>query len=257
MPWKETNPMNQKALFIADYLRNIYTITELCEIYQINRKTAYKWINRYLQDGPFGLEDHSRKPIQSPQKTDPEIERLIIKLRHRHPTWGAKKLAKRLSDQYPHLDIPARSTLCAILKRNQMITNSRKRRKPAHPGKPIVEMLSPNQTWCADFKGEFKTLDGQYCYPLTITDGYSRYLIACTALHSTALNSAKMVFKSAFKEFGLPKVILTDNGTPFAANSLSRLTRLSIWWIQLGITPTLIQPGRPNKMVVTNVCTEP
>jgi len=247
MPWKETAPMNEKALLIADYLRDIYSVTELCEMYQISRKTAYKWIDRYLKEGPKGLENRSTKPKNPAKKTPQAIEKTIVELRQKHPTWGAKKLLPMLIKHFPNIDPPARSTIFDILKRNNLIPKRRRRRSPAHPGKPIVDMDSPNQTWCADYKGQFRMMNGEYCYPLTITDGYSRYLIKCKALPSTELAAAQNVFKSAFRELGMPDVILTDNGTPFAANSLARLTRLSAWWVQLGITPALIEPGCPQQ----------
>ena len=247
MPWRETDPMNQKALFIADYLRNSYSITDLCEHYQISRKTGYKWIDRYLIEGPMGLEDRPRRPKTINRRTPQKIEDAIIKARHKHPTWGAKKLLKYLSNDYDLSELPVKSTVCDILKRNNLVPKKRRRRPATHPGKPVVDMLAPNQTWCADYKGQFKTRDGVYCYPLTITDGYSRYILECKALLSTELETAKTAFKTVFRQYGLPQVILTDNGTPFAANSLARLTRLSAWWIQLGITPALIEPGNPQQ----------
>ena len=247
MPWKETDPMNQKALFIADYLAESCSITELCESYGISRKTAYKWIDRFLRYGPQGLDNRSQAPRSSPHRTPAHIEQAIVKCRRQHPSWGAKKLLKRLNKQYPSATLPARSTVCDILTRNRLISAKRHRRTPAHPGKPIVSMDAPNQTWCADYKGQFKLGNGQYCYPLTITDAYSRFLLSCKALDSTLLEPAMAVFTAVFRQYGLPSVILTDNGSPFAANSLGRLTRLSAWWIQLGITPALIEPGKPQQ----------
>ena len=247
MPWNETSVMNQKAQFIADYLSESFTVVELCETYNISRKTAYKWIDRYLTFGPGGLEEFSRKPLRSPRKFEPYIEQAIIEIRKKHPTWGPKKLLPYLEKRFPNTKLPAKTTVCDILKRNNLIPKKRHRRPNKHPGKPIVQMNQPNQTWCADFKGQFRTLNGVYCYPLTITDGYSRFILACKALDSTGLDQTKAVFKGIFRKFGIPSFILTDNGTPFASCSLGRLTRLSMWWIELGITPVLIQPGNPQQ----------
>ena len=191
MPWSETSPMDQKTQFIADYLRETLSITELCQLYGISRKTAYKWIDRYLHHGPAGLEDRSRRPHQSPNETAPEIAAAFLEVRRRHPTWGAKKLLAIVHKRHPRWVLPCRSTVCDILSRNGMVRHPRQRRHIGHPGKPRSVILAPNDVWSADFKGQFKTGDGIYCYPLTVTDGFSRYLLGCQALYSTAVVSAK------------------------------------------------------------------
>jgi putative transposase len=247
MPWKETSPMNEKMHFVSDVLREFETITDLCLQYDISRKTAYKWIDRYLERGPGGLEDISRKPRHSPNETDPEIIATFLELRQRHPTWGGKKLLEVVHRRHPRWDLPARATVQDILKRSGMVPIRRYRRRIGHPGKPTSSILAPNDLWCADFKGQFKTGDGIYCYPLTVTDGYSRYLLGCQSLHSTAVSGAKPVFTQLFQEFGLPIRIRTDNGVPFATNSLGRLSSLSAWWIRLGVLPELIEPGKPQQ----------
>jgi putative transposase len=247
MPWRETSPMDQRTQFIADYLRDTLTIIDLCQFYGISRKTAYKWIDRYLRFGPAGLEERSRRPHHSPNETAPEIVAAFLEARRRHPSWGAKKLLAIVHKRHPHWPLPNRSTVCDILRRNGMIPKRRQRRRIGHPGKPSSLMLAPNDVWSADFKGQFKTADGVYCYPLTVTDGFSRYLLACQALHSTAVSEAKPVFTRLFKQYGLPKRIRTDNGVPFATNTLARLSSLSAWWVRLGILPELIEPGKPQQ----------
>lgn len=247
MPWSQTSPMDQRTQFIADFLRETLSVTELCELYQVSRKTGYKWIDRYLRHGPAGLVEHSRRPACSPNATPNEIVQAFLDVRRRHPTWGAKKLLAIVHKRYPRWDLPGRSTVCDILSRHGMVPKQRNRRKIGHPGKPTSAILAPNDTWCADFKGQFKTGDGIYCYPLTVTDGYSRYLLGCQGLLTTAVREAKPVFTRLFKEFGLPTRIRTDNGVPFATNTLARLSRLSAWWVRLGIVPELIEPGKPQQ----------
>jgi transposase InsO family protein len=239
--------MDQKRLFIADYLTRSFTIVELCERYGVSRPTAYKWIRRFLDYGYCGLEELPRRPSRCPHRTADDLVEVILQLRRRHPTWGAKKLLKILNKRRPNTAWPALSTISDILKRHGLIAKKSRRKYPGHPGKPAATMDRPNDVWCADYKGEFKTRDGIYCYPLTVTDGCSRYLLGCKALHSTNHARAKPVFVKIFREFGLPRIIRTDNGTPFATTAIGRLSRLSVWWIRLGIFPELIQPGCPQQ----------
>ena len=239
--------MDQKTQFIADYLRRTLSITELCDLYSVSRKTGYKWIERYLTSGPSGLEDRSRKPCSSPNQTPQYIVDAFIELRCRHPSWGAKKLLSILQKRHPSWALPGRSTVCDILRRHGLVPKKRHQRHIGHPGKPTTLIAAPNDVWSADFKGQFKTGDGLYCYPLTVADGYSRFLLGCQALSSTRVAEAKPVFTRLFKEFGLPKRIRTDNGVPFATNTLGRLSQLSAWWVRLGILPEFIEPGKPQQ----------
>ncbi len=239
--------MDEKRLFIKDYYRATFPMSELCARYGISRKTGYKWVERFEESGVAGLLDKSRRPRTHPTATPAGIVGSILELRRRHPSWGAKKLLSVLEARHPRVAWPARSTVCDILKREGMVKSPRRRRYPGHGGRPTTPMTSPNEIWCADFKGEFKTRDGIYCYPLTITDGFSRYLLAVQALSSTEHAGAKPVFTQVFREFGLPRIIRTDNGTPFASNALFRLSRLSAWWIRLGIYPETIEPGHPEQ----------
>lgn len=247
MPWSDTTTMDQKIQFIADYLRDVLSITELCELYGISRKTGYKWIYRYLHQGPAGLENYSRRPHLTPNQTAPEIMDALLEMRRRHPTWGAKKLLPLLHKRQPDWPLPGRSTVCNILSRNGLVPKKRRRRHIGHPGKPTSQILAPNDVWCTDFKGQFKTGDGVYCYPLTVTDAYSRYLFCCQGLYSTKTVGVKPWFTRLFKEYGLPRRIRSDNGVPFATTTLARLSSLSAWWIKLGVLPELIEPGKPQQ----------
>lgn len=247
MPWKDELPMDQKTQFISEYLRDSLPFSELCLRYHISRKTGYKWINRYEVDGPAGLVDRSRRPHSSPDRTPDSLRRAIIDARRRHPSWGAKKLLKLLQRKDPQQPWPSRWTVCEILKLEGLVRQKTRRRKVGHPGKPTSIVRAPNELWCVDFKGQFKTRDGRYCYPLTVTDRYSRYLIGCQGLLSTETRGAKEVFLHLFKKYGLPARIRSDNGVPFASTALGRLSELSVWWIQLGIRPELIEPGKPQQ----------
>ena len=163
MPWSETTPMDQKTQFIADYLRQSLSMSELCDLYGISRKTGYKLVGRYLKQGPSGLEDRSRQPSSSPNHTAEHIVEAIVALRQRHPSWGAKKLLPILEKRHPSWDLPGRSTVCDILSRQGLVPKKRTRRHIGHPGKPSSSILAPNECWSADFKGQFKTGDGLYC----------------------------------------------------------------------------------------------
>lgn len=247
MPWRETLLMDQRVQFIADYQRDVFTVADLARRFGISRKTAYKWIDRYAAAGPTALLDRSRRPAHCPHQTPDVIVAALLEVRRRHPTWGAKKLLKIVATRQPTWSLPARSTVCDLLGRAGLITSPRRRQVPAHPGRPLTPMTRPNEIWTADFKGQFKTRNGLYCYPLTIVDGYSRYLLACQGLVSTAIALARPVFQRLFAEYGLPRIIRTDNGVPFATTALGRLSTLSVWWIRLGIVPELIEPASPQQ----------
>ena len=247
MPWSQTSPMDQRMQFIADCLRQRFSMTELCEQYGISRKTGYKWIERYLHSGPEGLAERSRRPGSSPNATAPEIVQALLEQRQRHPSWGGKKLLTVVGQRHPDWDLPHRSTVCDLLSRHGLVPKKRRRRALGHPGPPSNAILAPNDVWCADFKGQFKTGDGQYCYPLTVTDGFSRYLLGCQGLHSTRVVEARPVFTRLFREYGLPLAIRTDNGVPFATTTLARLSSLSAWWVRLGVMPQFIEPGKPQQ----------
>lgn len=247
MPWRSVKPMDEKIRFISDYLSKVFNFSELCERYNISRKTGYKWVERYHKEGANGLADRSRRPENNPRRTPAHIEKAILEVREKHPSWGAKKIIKILERRRVPFKLPHRGTVCEILKRNGYVETPRKKRRRSHPGRPTTEAAEPNSLWTSDFKGHFKTRNGVYCYPLTISDAYSRYLLECKGLLSPTLKGTKKVFLEIFKKYGLPERIRTDNGLPFASSSLGRLSQLSIWWIKLGIYPELIEPASPQQ----------
>lgn len=247
MPWNEVTCMDQKMEFVADVLRDTLSMSEVCRRYGISRQTGYTLFERYQEEGAAGLEERSRRPKNCPHQTPDEIEQMIVEARLRHPHWGPKKLLKILSKKKPVECWPARSTICDILVRNDLIAPERKRWRQGHPGKPTIEAQAPNDLWSADFKGQFRMGNGIYCYPLTVTDNHSRMLLCCKGLLTTACQDAKPVFRRLFEEYGLPLRIRSDNGVPFATNTLVRLSTLSAWWIRLGVLPQLIEPGKPQQ----------
>ena len=239
--------MDQKIQMIGDYLSQEYTITQLSEMYEVSRKTIYKWIGRYRLGGAPGLLEQSRAPLSHPRVTPLEVAREIVavKLRYRH--WGPKKVAAWLEVHHPGKQWPAVSTTGDILKREGLVRSRRKKRRTPPYTQPFNECNRPNAVWSADFKGQFRTGDGKLCYPLTISDNYSRYLLSCRGLSRPTFEASWPWFKKAFKEYGLPEAIRTDNGAPFASVGLGGLSKLSVWFIKLGIKPERIKPGHPEQ----------
>lgn len=247
MPWQEVVPSEEKKVFINDYIHHRFDFRELCRRFNVSPKTGYKFVHRFEDEGIKGLENRSSRPHTSPLKTSEDLEEAIVELRNTYPNRGGKKLLQKLISRYPDRVLPSITTVNNIISRHGLITEPR-RRKPHHPGKPISTTHGPNELLGADFKGQFRTGDGNYCYPLTITDYYSRYILCCQGLLSPNLVDSKSIFERIFKEFGLPLRIRTDNGTPFSSpNTLGRLSQLSVWWIRLGIFPELIEPGSPQQ----------
>jgi putative transposase len=247
MSWSVETPMSQRREFVEDAQRALYTMRELCARYGISRRVGYKWLTRYRELGLVGLADQSRRPQHSPTQLDGELAALCVDARHRHPTWGPRKLLAYLERRHRCQHWPAASTVGALLKREGLTAPRRRRRPLGHPGRPMSVMDQPNAVWTADFKGQFRTGDGVYCYPLTIIDGYSRSLLACEALLHPTHAASQPVFADLFRRLGLPERIRTDNGIPFATSALGRLSQLSVWWIKLGITPELIEPAHPQQ----------
>jgi putative transposase len=246
MPWKECNVIDERLQFIAR-LRDGDKMSELCREFGISRKTGYKILNRYNDIGLEGLTDRSRRPYRHANQLPRQIEDLIVSLKREKPTWGAPKIMERLARRYPDIHTPAISTIHTILDRHGLVKHRRGRRNKA-TGTPLSTAKQPNELWCADFKGEFMLADRRYCYPLTISDFASRFLFAVEALQSTRESTAITVFERAFKEFGLPQAIRTDNGVPFASpNALFNLSKLSVWWLRLGIQIERIKPGNPQQ----------
>src|SRR6266851_9139786 len=248
MPWRETTPMDERLAFIREYETELFTMTELAAQYGISRKTGYKWLERYEAEGAFGLRDRSRRPQHSPQATATDLVEALVAQRHRHPWWGAKKLLAIGKRRRPDAAWPARSTVCDLLKRRGLIASRRRPRysPPASPS-PLAPITRPNEVWTTDFKGEFPTGDGIYCYPLTLRDAFSRFVLRCDGLPGYTYEATRRRFERAFADYGLPDRIRSDNGGPFASTGLGRLSRLSVWWIRLAIIPERIAPGHPEQ----------
>ena len=246
MPWSETDCMNERVRFIGTYLSGEFSLSELCAQFGVSRKTGYKWVERYEQGGVAALEDKSRAPLTHPQALSATLVQEILTLRCAHPSWGPRKLRVLLRRRHPERRLPASSSIGEVLRRNGLTRKRRRiRRSSPHPDK-LRQYVGPNSVWCADFKGHFPIGDLR-CHPLTISDGFSRYLLRCQALKSTVSRWSRLVFESAFREFGLPEAIRTDNGPPFSTLAPAGLSRLAIWWIRLGIQPERILPGRPDQ----------
>lgn len=241
--------MDQRLQFVSDHQRGVAAMTELCARYEISRKTGYKWIARYAAAGPGGLVERSRRPQSCPHATDPLVMEALLEVRRRHPHWGPKKLLAVLGRRYPHWSWPAASTVGARLKREGLVKAAERRRAQLgdHPGPAQTPMDAANAVWTIDFKGQFRLGTGAYCYPLTVMDGWSRYLLGCDALTATTHEQTRRALTRVFDRYGVPTVIRSDNGTPFAAPALGRVSRLSVWWIRLGIRPELIEPGQPQQ----------
>lgn len=246
MPWNECKPMDERLKFIARLLEG-EKMAPLCREFGISRVTGHKIFNRYKECGLQGLNDRSRRPYRQSNKLPFQIERAILGIKREHPSWGAPKIRDKLMRQYRMSKPPAISTVHAVLDRNGLVTR-RKRRRHRAEGTLLRTAHQPNGLWCADYKGEFLLGNKQYCYPLTVTDYRSRFLLSCEGLASTKSDFAFAVFERTFKDFGLPNAIRTDNGTPFAApNALFGLSRLSVWWLRLGIHIERIKPGNPQQ----------
>ena len=295
MDWNQSTMYEQRVRFILEVQQRTFSFAESCRRYSISRAAGYKWWTRFLAEGFEGLHDRSHRPHHCPHAVAEGVVEHVVDLRQRYG-WGSRKIRKLTAEKFG--EAPARRTIDRIFERHDLITKKRRRSgKPGHPGKPLTPMDEPNAVWTVDFKGQFKMLNGRYCYPLTIQDGFSRFLLECRGLYSTSIELAKPVFIKVFREFGLPAchplrqryalrfhrprsgrfllecrglystsielakpvfikvfrefgvpaVIRSDNGTPFASIGLARLTRLSAWWIRLGIRPETIEPGKPQQ----------
>lgn len=242
----ETDKERQRRGFVADHESGQWSMTELCARYRISRPTGYELLRRVEADGHAALRDRSRAPASCPHRTPREVERLILGLRGKHG-WGAKKLLQALAKRHPRLELPARSTVNAILGRHGKLHKRRRRRRWKHPGAVPLETDRPNQVWPVDFKGQFKTRDARYCYPLTVTDHFSRKLLLCKGLPSVRTEGAKPAFRRLFREVGLPEAIRSDNGAPFASTGIHGLCELNVWWMKLGIVHQRIRPSSPQE----------
>ena len=246
MPWKDVKPMDQKILFVSDYLRQTDTVSALCRRYGISRKTGYKWINRFAEHGAEGLLERSRVPTAHPATTPYIVRRRVIELRTTtRLTPGARQIRTLLQQRYPELPAPATSTINKILRQAGLSAPRQTKKRYDRDPRPLKQSSRSNELWSVDFKGQFKLGNGRWCYPLTVMDDRSRYLLGARAQQGTDLRTTRAAFVRLFRRYGLPERIRSDNGTPFASRATAGLSRLSIWWIQLGICPERIPPGRP------------
>lgn len=247
MPWSETCPMIERKKFIECWRAKEMPVSRLATAFGISRKTAYKWIDRFWEQGLPGLADGVSVARTQPHQTSKEIEERIIATRRRKPFWGPKKLLWLLKREQPGLKWPAHSTIGEILKRNNLIALKRTRSKAPPALSPFLKAVNPNDVWSADFKGWIRTSDGRRVDPLTITDNATRFLLKCQGLKRPRYQEVRPVFEEVFREFGLPKAIRVDNGPPFASVGIGGLSHLSVWWIRLGIRPERIRPGKPQE----------
>ncbi len=247
MPWRKTSAMDERYRFVLDSQNYIGHFTELCARYGISSKTGYKWLERYKEGGRTGLQDRSRATKHHPNQLSKETKEAILTARRAHATWGPKKLRILLQQEDRRKVWPALSSIGAVIKDNGLAIHRKRCRKATPSTQPFADCSAPNRVWCADYKGWFTTGDGDRCDPLTITDAFSRYLIRCQIVENEGYEVARGVFEAAFREYGMPNTIRTDNGTPFATTGLAGLSRLSVWWIRLGIQPERIKPGNPQQ----------
>lgn len=247
MPWKACSVMEERLRFVARLLDG-ESMTDVCREFGISRKTGYKLLNRYREEGAGAITDRSRRPVRYANQLPPQVEALVVRAKRDKPHWGARKIRELLVRRLPgDIRVPANSTIHAVLDRHGLVSRLSRRRHRAQ-GTPLSPGRQPNDLWCADFKGEFKLGNGRYCYPLTVTDHASRFLLLCEALDSTREEPAIAAFHRLFTERGLPAAIRSDNGVPFASpNALFNLSKLSVWWLRLGIQIERIKPGQPQQ----------
>lgn len=239
--------MDERVRFVFEQQRGLHTMTELCAIYEITRETGYYWLRRYQQGGLEALSDRHRAPRQHPNQTPEEIAEAVLELRRAHMSWGPRKLKRVLEREEPRRPWPAASTIGTMVAREGLVVARRKRRRVAPYTQPFASADAPNRVWCADFKGWFRTADGERIDPLTITDACSRYLLRCQRVEKTDTERVRAIFEAAFRECGLPGAIRTDNGAPFASRAVAGLSRLAVWWMKLGIVPERIAAGHPEQ----------
>lgn len=246
MPWKETEAVKERHLMIADYLRGEYTLTELSQEYGVSRKTLYKWIGRYQEMGFEGLNERSRRPL-SVRQTPEALLDMLVAVKKSHPSWGPGKVVKWLNEASNEVKWPAASTAGEWFRKLGLVKPRRRRVRVPSYNQPFSGCERPNDVWSADFKGQFKLGNGKYCYPLTMSDNCSRYLLSCRGLYRPDYESCRSWQEWVFREYGLPLAIRTDNGSPFAGRGCGGLSRLSVWWIRLGIVPERIERGCPQQ----------
>jgi len=247
MGWKVKDVQEQRLQVIEEYEREDLSLSRLCQSYGISRPTAYKWIDRYEEEGLTGLQDRSRAPHHRARAMTEGVKKWILAVKAKHGFWGARKIVGHLKTQLPGQDWPAVSSVGEFLKQQGLTVARQRRRRVERTPYPLAPADAANRVWSVDFKGWFRTGDGQRCDPLTLIDNYSRYLLRCQVLEAETTVPVKAVLEAAFREYGLPERIRSDNGTPFGSNSSSGLTALAVWWIRLGIVPERIKPGCPQQ----------
>jgi transposase InsO family protein len=247
MPWKVSGVVEKRRQFIAEWLSQEWTMTELCLRHGISRQAGYNAVDRYQREGWQGLEEQSRAPHRHPNQTTSVIEQQIIELRHSHMRWGPRKLKAVLEREEPETNWPAASTMGELLRREGLVIPRKKRRRVDPYTAPFAAAQVPNRVWCGDFKGWSRTQDGVRIDPLTISDACSRYLLRCQAVDKTDTPHVQAIFEAAFREYGMPEAIRTDNGAPFSSRAIAGLSQLAVWWMKLGIVPERIQPSHPEQ----------
>lgn len=246
MAWKVSDVVNERMKFVLR-VNEGERVTDLCREFEISRKTAYKFLERYKRFGAKGLFDESKRPAILARKTQPHIEKLILDTKRDRPTWGAPKLREFIQKRAPDIDLPSRSTIHEILDRHDLVKHRGKRNRYKACPTVLENVVEPNELWCTDFKGQFRMGNQKYCYPLTITDQRSRFLLACEGLERIDQYRCMNIFEMIFREYGLPNAIRSDNGVPFSTRSVQGLSRLSVWWMSLGIKVERTQPGHPEQ----------
>ena len=251
MPWQERCAVDQRRLFVGEYLTQRWTLTELCERFAISRKTGYKWLARYETGGKPALANRSRRPHGHPATTSDRVVQRLLETRARFPRWSIGKVVTWLRRRYPRTAWPCRTTAYAVLQRAG-VAGTRKRPRPGGgrasvSSRALTDPTAPNTVWTTDFKGKFLLGDATYCHPFTLRDGFSRFVLRCDGVPAESYPCTRPLFERAFAEFGLPECIRSDNGTPFASTGLAGLSRLSVWWRQLGIRVERIDPGCPEQ----------
>lgn len=248
MPWEATSPERERMRFVTQWLEGAYTKAELCARFGISRPTGDALLRRWSEEGIDGLKDRSRRPKHSPQRISPPMRDLLLQTRRAHTDWGPRTIVAFLKGANPGMAVPAPSTVGDLFSREEVVERRQPRRsRGQHPGRAAVTVQGPNDLWATDFKGEFRTRDRQICYPLTVTDANSRYLLGCEGLTSNAHEGTQAVFTRIFREYGLPLVIRSDNGVPFSSRAIAGLSKLNVWWTKLGILHDRIAPAHPEQ----------
>lgn len=247
MPWRATNAEQERLRFIDLWKTGLYRKSELCARFDVSRPTGDALLKRWAAEGVAGLKERSRAPKRSPQRIAPEVVEILIQARLAHPTWGPRKIRVWLGERRPDLALPAASTIGELFVQAGLVEPRKRQRRWRHPGRSTVVAESPNDVWTTDFKGQFRTRDGRYCYPLTVADARTRFLLGVDGLVSIGQQGARATFERLFREYGLPRAIRSDNGSPFCSKAVAGLSQLSVWWTQLGIEHDRIAPGHPEQ----------